>query len=494
MPNLNNTNPVDPLNAAELSWTEKLQGNILNGHGRDFTANVFFALPSNTGTAQALLKRIAQGVTSAAKQEHERRRFKKFRVPGDTFKSVLISANGYRRLGFSDAALAAAFTDSAGVAPPVNTTFVAGAVAAISELSDPALAEWEEPYTKQIDALLIIGDDSELGVDRIAAVAADQIEAGGGKIVHIERGKALRSPEGEGIEHFGYVDGRSQPLYTTFDFKLKDDGSLDTFLDGHLRESNGGRTDAFDPFAPLRLVLVKDNLTADADAFGSYFVFRKLEQNVRGFKFTEQALADALELEGQDRERAGAMVVGRFEDGTPVVASQTDGFLPAKENNFSYAGDTEGKKCPFHAHIRKTNPRGETGAADEADRRITRRGITFGDRGTDPQAFQAIDELPSSGVGLLFMCFQSSIPKQFGFMQKFWANNEDFLKAGTGIDPIIGQKTNFASQSWRSRWGEDDPGLGAQPNKSLAMGDFVRMKGGEFFFCPSIPFLNNPSP
>jgi hypothetical protein len=42
-------------------------------------------------------------------------------------------------------------------------------------------------------------------------------------------------------------------------------------------------------------------------------VFRKLEQNVRRFKQVEEDPADALELTGDDRERAGAMIVGRFE-------------------------------------------------------------------------------------------------------------------------------------------------------------------------------------
>src|SRR5262249_20727275 len=93
--------------------------------------------------------------------------------------------------------------------------------------------------------------------------------------------------------------------------------------------------------------------------YGSFFVFRKLEQNVRGFR---SALADLTRVlgPGSDVERAGAMAVGRFRDGTPIVPTTAP--TPGAElNNFTYAADdSSGKVCPFHAHIRKTNPRGDS--------------------------------------------------------------------------------------------------------------------------------------
>jgi deferrochelatase/peroxidase EfeB len=101
------------------------------------------------------------------------------------------------------------------------------------------------------------------------------------------------------------------------------------------------------------------------------------------FKMREQELADVPKFKGEERELAGAMAVGRFEDGRPVTLSRTDGFRPAKENNFTYANDAGAFKCPFHAHIRKANPRGdivrEFGLPEEEERkrRLTRRGITW---------------------------------------------------------------------------------------------------------------------
>jgi deferrochelatase/peroxidase EfeB len=84
-------------------------------------------------------------------------------------------------------------------------------------------------------------------------------------VVQIERGTALRTEEREGTEHFGYVDGRSQPI--DFATDLPDEGG----------------TDKWDPFEPRRRVLVADPAAAEPDSFDSYFVFLKLEQDVRGF-------------------------------------------------------------------------------------------------------------------------------------------------------------------------------------------------------------------
>jgi deferrochelatase/peroxidase EfeB len=250
-------------------------------------------------------------------------------------------------------------------------------------------------------------------------------------------------------------------------------------------EKDGGKVDVWNPFEPLKLVLLPDPLTKDPDCLGSYFVFRKLEQNVRGFIIEEQQLAEKLGLQGADRDRAGAMAVGRFRDGTPLVLSPTDGFAPPQENNFRYASsDPDALKCPFHAHIRKTNPRGDIvkrGVTEEAERsrRIARRGIPFGERNPDPDHFNALGDVPSGGVGLLFMCFQSSIRKQFAFMQRGWANNKDFVhKPDTGLDPVIGQRDTengvlvaLKGQMWWPEYSSNN-----KPQVEYSFSDFVKMK------------------
>jgi deferrochelatase/peroxidase EfeB len=125
----------------------------------------------------------------------------------------------------------------------------------------------------------------------------------------------------------------------------------------------------------------------------------------------------------------------------------------------------------------------------ERSRRITRRGITYGTRAKHPDDDQSLNDLPIGGVGLLFMCFQASITDQFAFMQQSWVNSEGFLLPQTGVDPVIAQAPAAPApipQTWHPEFGNPSP---LAPTVGFSFGQFVTLKGGEFFFAPSIPFL-----
>ena len=134
-------------------------------------------------------------------------------------------------------------------------------------------------------------------------------------------------------------------------------------------------------------------------------------------------------------------------------------------NNFNYDNDREGTKCPVLAHIRQINPR--THQDEERRHRIARRGITYGKR--QPK----LEDRPQEGVGLLFMCFQSNITEQFEFLQH----------NAIGRDPII-SKGQPQRQTWPARWSEPDT-----PMVELPFYGFVTLKGGEYFFAPSMSTL-----
>lgn len=503
---LKNTTPIDASAPGNQDWLSKLQGNILSGHGRDHTIHLFVSLPALVAGAKALVVDLARSVTSAHQQELERQEFNAFDIPGSLFRSLHLSANGYRKLGFEESDLQKfRKEEEKKLLRGIESNFLDGMTKhAVSDFGDPAPALWDKGFrTQNIDLMLLLADDD---IDFLAREARRVIDSlvGRCELIHVERGSALRNNQEEGIEHFGYVDGRSQPLFLASDFEKLEAGGFgpDT------REKGGGGINVWNPFEPLELILTKDHLTSEPDCFGSFLVFRKLEQNVRDFTVAEQRLADSLTLEDQDRARAGAMAVGRFRDGTPLVLSKTDGFIPAKDNNFRYddpsstgAGDAEGARCPIQAHIRKTNPRGDIGTQfgvsieEERKHRIARRAIPYGKRDRHPDAFNAVASLPSKGVGLLFMCYQASIPMQFAFIQRGWANNQDFVKNGAGLDPVIGQLDQDkdtmqpvapVAQSWRPQYGDTAPDLVEAP-----FSGFVTMKGGEFFFTPSIPFLRS---
>ena len=248
----------------------------------------------------------------------------------------------------------------------------------------------------------------------------------------------------------------------------------------------------WDPSAPPSLMLVPDPGGKDGNSLGSYFVFRKLEQNVRGFKGNEKVVAAAVLTPAANPELAGAMIVGRFEGGTPVLLSKTDGNPGPnhQDNNFNYAAAGSELKCPFQSHIRKAMPLTDAaGVAFNKTKRLVRRGIPFENK---PRIRAASGELsdnpadqPTGGVGLLFMCYVANIRDQFEFVQESWVNAPGFSHAGTGKDPIIGQPAAGAAGTtfqWPVDWGQG-------PAKPAAFGDFVTMRGGEYFFAPSLSML-----
>lgn len=109
-------------------------------------------------------------------------------------------------------------------------------------------------------------------------------------------------------------------------------------------------------------------------------------------------------------------------------------------------------------------------------------GRVRGHRNTD------LTDRPEKAVGLLFMCFQKDIASQFEFLQQTWANNENFPKPGTGVDGVIGQTGAAAAspQPWPTEYRND-----ASPRRPFDFANFVTMKGGEYFFCPSLSGIKN---
>ncbi|MFC7583033.1 Dyp-type peroxidase [Nonomuraea antimicrobica] len=200
---------------------------------------------------------------------------------------------------------------------------------------------------------------------------------------------------------------------------------------------------------------------------------------MRAFKEIERDLADALGLAGADRPRAGAMLVGRFKDGTPLTVKPKAGGGPVS-NDFTFDGD-DGSRCPFSGHVRKTNPR-----SFGREVLMARRGQTYGERTDDPSDDSPPENRPSAEVGLLFMAFNGSLLDQFEFTQQTWADNPDFEVPATGHDPVIGQGDRDVKVTFPKVWGEPEQSV---PQTQVAQ--TVTMKGGEYFFAPSLAYLRN---
>lgn len=460
--------------ADDAAMLDALQPNILKGHTREFLTLLFVRF-LDAGQAASLLSELAtEGIIppmmkSARRHLMEIAEFHASATPGTPYVGVGITAAGYEALHIPE--------DKR----PSDPAFLRGMThhQTIADLQDPEIDTWEGHFRQEIHAVILVGDQLRPSRDSALAQVREMIAARPSIVILGEQtGTGLHNENGDGIEHFGYVDGRSQPLFFTED------------VAGEMLGGDGATT--WDPaFGPGRAIVPDPAAPDPALHFGSYFVFRKLEQNVREFKEQEHALALALGLGPSDVARAGAMVVGRFEDGTPVATQFAQGNHSPVPNDFSYDSDPNGGKCPFFAHIRKMNPRGSGGFEDLENERLhimARRGQTYGVR-TDNANDGGWDNKPTGEVGLLFMAFNASLEEQFEFVQKNWGNNAGFPKVPTGasapgLDMVIGQGARPGIEA-PVKW------AGSTNAPANALPQTVTMLGGEYFFMPSLPFLQS---
>jgi Dyp-type peroxidase family len=480
-------NPIRWMDAATNpdveDFLQDLQANILKSHGRHHTAQIFLGFNGMTPQDVAgLVRQLGRLCTSAAAQLRTNRRYPPY-VDGGRVYCLFLSASGYKALG-----------DHAKI--PDGDAFRTGMAERQTQLNDPPRAQWAEVGWRHAapDAMFLIADADPDKVTSDLMEVEGWLNGTGARIIVIERGlqqtRHFRSGNGvETVEHFGYVDGRSQPLFLEEDLEREEEALQN-------EPANPGNGPKWSPRFPPSQFIVRDPNGRRPLSAGSYFVFRKLEQNVRGFNKAEDDLGHALFGPGatQDQlDQAGAMVVGRFEDGTPLTLDNAEK-KQAVPNGFTYEHDPSAARCPFHAHIRKTNPRGDIvrkfGAPEDAERApiMARRGITYGAQrpmNADQSEFTDGGNEPVHDSGLLFMAYMASIEAQFEFTQQSWANNAGFVVGGNGVDPVIGQTTNGTE---RTHTYLDGFTPGAQP-KQLSFDSFVHMQGGEYFFAPSLSFL-----
>ena len=457
------------------AFAPNLQANILKSHARDHVRLLFLSFTTGGDIKTWIKNFISQGkyVLSALDQKNDTAAFKSG-IKSKTVSNFYLTARGYEKLGFPTGRFTDGYIENEDDEFEDediekqnliygNNDFVRGMKSenVKKKLEDPEVSLWEHEYSTDIHAMVLLADDDEATLNieagevknslgSVATIVKEEIGANVFETLAMGR----RIP----IEHFGYADGISQPRYFTED----------------------KRTSPID-LQPLSLVLVKDPFTDPADQnFGSFLVYRKLEQDVDGFNNKLSELAGNLNLNANQggkitkEEFAGALAVGRFKDGTPLIKSDIKLEESPAFNDFKYEHtDRAAHKCPFHAHIRKTNPRGQGILVSEKGRFITRRGIPYGSPNSNDKK------------GLLFMCFQANLKRQFNFIQKSWSNKTTFppFRGKPGIDPLIGQG-HAGGQSWPKQYGSED-------EIEFNFAGFVKMKGGDYFFAPSIGFLKN---
>ena len=373
----------------------------------------------------------------------------------------------------------------------------------IGEPSEPA--ERASPTDITVHALLMI---YEADGERADAWARDIETALAGhsiRIVHRLPLELRLDEKGIGREHFGYADGVSQPIPFEEGSVVLDgkDCPKDVWHGVPLGDFLIGHTDAHHEKSPGPVVPIDSEgkidqsmLTAEGAPAGflnfglngSYMVVRELKQDVA--QFWESMEKGAAHLRARDPDNTPDVtadwianrVVGRNTDGALLCPK---GFLPPDaygqpENEFGFfASDYQGHGCPPGSHVRRANPRDALAPNEGArqtlldaanNHRILRRGRKYG----TTLARGAPDD--GKDRGLLFVCLNTDIARQFEFVQQTWLLNSTFATLYHETDPLIGPPGKLTIR--------EDP-----LRRIVDVETFVQLAGGEYFFLPSMAAL-----
>lgn len=281
-------------------------------------------------------------------------------------------------------------------------------------------------------------------------------------------------------EHFGYTDGFGNPDYLGVERssqpgqgKLLPDGTWAPLATGELLLGYADEAGEL-PVAPVPHLFASN---------GTFMVYRKLHQNLATFRafLDEQAKHYA-----GGKEKLAAKFIGRWRDGTPVELSpdHADSSIaqdPKRSTNFTYGADADGTRCPMGAHIRRVHPRDAFGFNGRLinRRRITRRGLPYGRFAAEGEAVSDNEER-----GVIFMALNASISRQFEFVQQQWIQYGNDARLGNDKDLLLG---NHGGRGRFVVQGDTSPAN--PPFVCSNLPDFVELRGGEYFFLPSITAL-----
>jgi Dyp-type peroxidase family len=281
-------------------------------------------------------------------------------------------------------------------------------------------------------------------------------------------------------EHFGYTDGFGNPDYLGIERntqpgqgELRPNGTWAPLATGELLLGYADEAGEL-PVAPIPHLLASN---------GTFMVYRKLHQNVATFRaYLEKQAA----LYSGGKEKLAAKFMGRWRDGTPLELSPNnpDPAIvkdPNRNTDFTYGADAEGTRCPMGAHIRRVHPRDAFGFNGQLinRRRITRRGLPYGRFVSESEPVSDIEER-----GIIFMVLNASLSRQFEFVQQQWIQYGNDAHLGNDKDMLLGNHGGSGRFVVQGEASSTNP-----PFVCSSLPDFVELRGGDYFFLPSITAL-----
>jgi Dyp-type peroxidase family len=470
---------------------DDIQGLVARGYkGLKHARFTLFAASDQTA-AQALLSWLLPRVATAGS------------LAADSALHVALTPAGLGRLGLAAEHIAGFSAEfAAGMTAPDKSRFLGDV-----EDSDPRSWDWGGPQSGAIDGVVLLyAADRDVLDARQAELDRRLAEAGARRVA------TLDTRELSAYEPFGFHDGISQPAIEGLPKAkaLRGHGPAvpaGEFVLGY-PNAYGELTDR--PLLPAsedprRLLLPDPAGTGEADLGrnGTYLVIRQLEQDVGAFwRYVGQASGQPDGARSPQARELAAKMVGRWPSGAPLVKSPGhDDRRLSQDNDFGYrATDPSGLACPLGAHIRRMNPRDSLDPAPGSDasvrvsdmHRILRRARSYGPAtGSDTSAAAVKDHnserlargdtAAPSGTGLHFVCLAGSLARQFEFVQHTWLNGATFDGLYDDTDPLAGSRhpsgATFTAPARPVR------------RRYRDLPQFVRTRGGAYFFLPGISAL-----
>jgi Dyp-type peroxidase family len=490
-------------NQEPLIEISDIQGNILAGFNKNYLSIIFLEI-INHQAAKSWLQKMESSIANCEEvftfnklykiiQKHRGSHTDTVQA---TWTNIAFSLNGLKKL-IKDADQFADFPFKEGMC---NRSILLGDSIDTNNFGN--CSNWLIGGSNNSpDVILVIASDDKNKLCN----EVDKIESGlnsGLRLMFKQLGEAPPEPY-RAREHFGFRDGISQPGIRG---RLSDNPNDFLTLRTNPDNPNQGKPgqdllwpgefvfgyptqDPTDPLKPGPIAEAGPSWARN----GSFLVFRRLRQDVEGFRNFLQTLATELAKKnpafaGIYPEAIGAKLMGRWPSGTPILTAP-DADIPSvaedsnRNNDFEFGEDVLGLVCPHAAHIRKAYPRDDlnrtSSEAEVQTHRLLRRGIPFGKPYPDP-----------GEKGLLFLAYQTSIERQFEFITRFWMNNPDFRDRGDGYDPIVGQNNGEGENRSRTFVLPVRNASGVVEKISIDIPkDWVIPTGGGYFFAPSISAL-----